>query len=101
MASDSASLARWVYLLFGGDVLSDASLREMTGEAKGPYSLWTEGKGTWGWSGMVSPGYGAYFLARPKEGLVVVCLTNEADLEDDSLGQIFTLGRALADRAGS
>jgi hypothetical protein len=42
-----------------------------------------------------------YFLARPKQGLVVVVLTNHADLDDPHLGEVFTLGRALADRAAS
>ena len=101
IASDPASLARWMYLLFGGYVLRDASLREMTGDTYGQYAMWTEGNGTWGGSGLGSPGYQAYFLARPKEGLVVVVLTNHADLDDENLGEIFTLGRALADRASS
>jgi hypothetical protein len=90
-----------MYLLFGGHVLSDASLREMTGDTYGQYGMWTEGKGAWGGSGLISPGYQAYFLARPKEGVVVVVLTNHADLDDEHLGEVFTLGRALADRAGS
>ena len=38
---------------------------------------------------------------RRVEGLVVVCFTNEADMDDDSLGEMIALGRALADRAGS
>lgn len=101
IASDSASLARWMYLLFGGHLVSDASLREMTGERYGPYAMWTEGEGTWGGSGLGSPGTQAYYLTRPDEGLVVVVLTNHADLDDENLGEIYTLGRALADRAGS
>jgi CubicO group peptidase (beta-lactamase class C family) len=102
MASDTASLARWLYLLFGGDVVSDASLREMTGAENGPYGLWQERDPSgWGFAGLKIPGYATYFVVRPNDGIVVVCFTNESGPEGETLGAVITLGRALADRASA
>jgi CubicO group peptidase (beta-lactamase class C family) len=95
VASDPASLARWMYLLYGGSLVSDASLREMT---EAGYGMWKEDVG-WGGSGWVAPGYAAYFNVRPDQGIVAVCMTNKADIDDDSHANLITLCRALADRA--
>ena len=91
MASDSATLALWGYLLFGGSLLSEESLRAMTdfgseadyeehglgvidqtalGEG---FSVQAIGNGGWD-----DGGYSSILVVLPSEGLVISVMTNTA-----------------------
>jgi D-alanyl-D-alanine carboxypeptidase len=86
MASDAMTLARWGYLLYGGWVLGDAALAEMTDFEGGAYGLGTQDHGGFvGHAGTV-PGYTAQLLAYPKDGLSVAVLMNANGSEGDLLG---------------
>jgi D-alanyl-D-alanine carboxypeptidase len=80
MASDATTLARWGYLLYGGWVLGDEALAEMTHFEDG-YGLAAHdhessfGVPAVGHEGTV-PGYVAQLLAFPEEGLSVAVLVN-------------------------
>lgn len=86
MASDPMTLARWGYLLYGGWVLGDEALAEMT-TFKGTYGLGAHDHGptfgvpALGHEGSV-PGYTAQLLSFPDDGLAVAVLTNTNGDED-------------------
>jgi D-alanyl-D-alanine carboxypeptidase len=86
--SDSPTLARWGYLLFGGYVVDDASLARMTdfaaGEIKygmGAHDLaWPAGLHGVGHNGW-DLGYVATLLTRPESAVTVAALTNDQQLQ--------------------
>ena len=91
MASDSATLALWGYLLFGGSLLSDESLRGMTDFGTGAdyeahglgvidqtslgegFSVQAIGNGGWD-----DAGYSSILVVLPSEGVVITVMTNTA-----------------------
>ena len=91
MASDSATLALWGYLLFGGNLLSDESLRAMTDFGTGAdyeehglgvidqtalgegFSVQAIGNGGWD-----DGGYSSILVVLPSEGVVITVMTNTA-----------------------
>jgi D-alanyl-D-alanine carboxypeptidase len=91
MASDSATLALWGYLLFGGSLLSDESLGAMTDFGTGPdyeehglgvidqtalgegFSVQAIGNGGWD-----DGGYSSILVVLPSEGVVITVMTNTA-----------------------
>jgi D-alanyl-D-alanine carboxypeptidase len=91
MASDAAALARFAYLLWGGQLLSEASLRAMTdfGDGDGyPYGLGTIDMTnqvlgrpfpvqTIGNGGQDSAGYASVMITLPSEATVVIVLINQ------------------------
>ena len=87
MASDAMTLARWGYLLYGGWVLGDEALADMTAFDDG-YGLGAHdqqprfGVPALGHEGTV-PGYTTQLLAFPEEGLAVAVLMNTNGNEDD------------------
>jgi D-alanyl-D-alanine carboxypeptidase len=86
MASDAMTLARWGYLLYGGWVLGDAALAEMTDFGGGAYGLGTQDHvGFVGHAGTV-PGYTAQLLAFPEAGIAVAVLMNTNGSESDLAG---------------
>jgi CubicO group peptidase (beta-lactamase class C family) len=108
--STAASLARWGYELYGGFVLSDASLRQMT-----------DFQGDWYGLGVMdlSDGYGTLavghegessvttccslirLVALPEEGLVISVQANtDGAAASDSYTQVGLLTQALRDAAG-
>jgi D-alanyl-D-alanine carboxypeptidase len=84
MASDAMTLARFGYLLYGGWVLGQEALSDMTDFTQGYYGLGTQDHGIFVGHGGTVPGYSAQLLAFPQEGLAVALLMNtdgrEADL---------------------
>jgi D-alanyl-D-alanine carboxypeptidase len=84
MASDAMTLARWGYLLYGGSVLGDEALADMTDFKDGYYGLGTQSDGAAavGHPGTV-PGYTTQLLAYPEEGLAVAVLMNTNGNEGD------------------
>jgi D-alanyl-D-alanine carboxypeptidase len=80
MASDPMTLARFGYLLYGGSVLGDQALAEMT-TFEATYGLGTHDHGPQlgipavGHEGSV-PGYTAQLIAFPEDGLAVAVLAN-------------------------
>jgi len=88
MASDSAALARWGYLLFGGKLLSEPSLLAMTDFGNGSYGLGMfdlTKDGTWqaagqaiGNGGWDDGGYSSALAVLPSRGLVISVMTNTA-----------------------
>jgi D-alanyl-D-alanine carboxypeptidase len=99
--SDSASLARWGYQLYGGSVLSDSSLREMTdfrgdwyGLGAVDYSLGSPLEAGYGipavGHGGLGPAASVALVAFPETGLVVAVQTTIG-----SLGPVHTIVRAL------
>ena len=90
MASDAATLARFAYVLWGGQLVSDDSLDAMTdlgtGEAYPGYGLgvldltdrsWTSPVPDIGKGGQDSAGYASVMIALPSEGTVIVVLINQ------------------------
>jgi len=91
MASDSASLALWGYLLFGGSLISELSLLAMTDFGSGPdydrYGLGVfeqthlaqgfgaQAVGNGGWE---VGGYSSVLVVLPSEGLAISVMTNTA-----------------------
>jgi len=88
MASDSAALALWGYLLFGGKLLSEPSLLAMTDFGSGFYGLGVFNltkDGTWhgagqaiGNGGWDDGGYASALDVLPSRGLVISVMTNTA-----------------------
>lgn len=106
MASDSASLALWGYLLFGGELLSEESLLAMTdfgtGEEYDRYGLGTfdqtnigEGFGVQaiGNGGWDPGGYSTVLTVLPSEGIVITVMTNTAG---DPKALVFPVAHELA-----
>jgi CubicO group peptidase (beta-lactamase class C family) len=85
IAANSAALARWGYLLFGGDLISEESLLAMTTFNADRYGLGVfdqsiffpqlgvDAVGNGGWD---PGGYSASLSVLPKRGLVIAVLTN-------------------------
>jgi D-alanyl-D-alanine carboxypeptidase len=99
MASDALTLARWAYLLYGGFVLSDAALAEMTA-FEASYGLAAHqqlrfGVPALGHEGTV-PGYTAVMLAFPQEGLAISVLMNTNGSENDLTTIVGRLRDALS-----
>jgi hypothetical protein len=102
MASDAPSLARWFRALCAGQVVSPASLNEMTNFDKRPefgLGLWDR-RSEYGWdsgalglTGVVEKGYRTAALCFQDPGTVVVVLANTEDHDVDT-----TVGN-LADAA--
>jgi D-alanyl-D-alanine carboxypeptidase len=88
MASDSAALALWGYLLFGGKLLSEPSLLAMTNFGSGSYGLGVFNQtkdGSWrgagqaiGNGGWDDGGYSSALAVLPSRGLVISVMTNTA-----------------------
>lgn len=86
MASDSASLARWWSSFCGGEIVSEASLTDMTTFQDGGYALGlsddTEAFGTSAVGhGGIQVDFAAYAACLIEDGSVVVVLINRADLD--------------------
>jgi D-alanyl-D-alanine carboxypeptidase len=87
LVADSPSLARWVYELFGGRILSDGSLIAMSRAGKDGYGLglwndtreWDAGTTVLSGSGVLIPAYSSIFVVLPEEGIVMVAQSNLAD----------------------
>ncbi|HEX5938603.1 MAG TPA: serine hydrolase domain-containing protein [Actinomycetota bacterium] len=87
LVADSPSLARWVYDLFGGRILSDQSLIAMSRAGGDGYGLglwndtreWDAGTTVLSGSGILMPAYSSIFYVLPEEGIVVVAQSNLAD----------------------
>jgi D-alanyl-D-alanine carboxypeptidase len=90
MVSDAGALARFAYLLWGGQLLSDDSLAAMTDFASdagdfryglGTIDLTPLGKGfpvqAIGHGGQDSAGYASIMVTLPSEGIVVTVLINQ------------------------
>jgi D-alanyl-D-alanine carboxypeptidase len=100
--SDAATLARWGYELYGGSVLSDASLREMTDFRGDWYGLGTIDfalSPTPGGYDVTAIGHGgmegtlaAVLVAFPASGVVVAVQTPVGDLE-----RVHSIAGALTD----
>ena len=100
MASDAPSLARWFRALCAGQIVSSASLDEMTDFDKRPefgLGIWDR-RSQYGWdtgalglAGVVEKGYRTAALCFQDPGIVVVVLANADDHDVDT-----TAGR-LAD----
>lgn len=104
VVSDAPSLALWVYDLFGGRVVSPASLARMTwlGHDGYGFGVYEDAK-EWGiqdvaigHSGILIPAYSSYFVVLPEHGTVVVTLSNIADTFHD-LETVVDIGRDLAE----
>ncbi len=104
MASDAPSLARWFRALCAGEVVSAASLDEMTDFDKRPefgLGIWDRrsqygwGSGALGLTGVVEEGYRTAALCFQDPGIVVVVLANAEDHDVDA-----TAGR-LVDAAST
>jgi D-alanyl-D-alanine carboxypeptidase len=84
MTSTAYDLALWIRALYGGDVLSDASLAQMTtwsSQSSSSYGLGTErfttAKGEfWGHSGAIT-GYASLGVYSPTRRVTVVALVNQ------------------------
>jgi D-alanyl-D-alanine carboxypeptidase len=106
IVSDAPSLARWVYELFGGRVVSPGSLAKMTWLGHDGYGFGLyEDADEWGiedvavgHSGLLIPAYSSYFVVLPEHGTVVVTLSNIADDFHD-LETVVAIGRDLAEAA--
>jgi D-alanyl-D-alanine carboxypeptidase len=106
IVSDAPSLARWVYELFGGRVVSPGSLAKMTWLGHDGYGFGLyEDADEWGiedvavgHSGILIPAYSSYFVVLPEHGTVVVTLSNIADNFHD-LETVVAIGRDLAEAA--
>ena len=93
MASDSLSLARWFRALCAGEVVSPASLDDMTDFDKRPeYGLGVvDRRYEYGWSsgalghtGLVREGYRTVALCYQAYGIVVVVLANHEEHDADT-----------------
>jgi D-alanyl-D-alanine carboxypeptidase len=93
MASDAPSLARWWRALCAGQVVSPASLNEMTDFEKRPefgLGIWDR-RSEYGWdsgalglTGLVEKGYRTAALCFQDPGIVVVVLANADDHDVDA-----------------
>lgn len=113
--SAPGSLARWGYELYGGFVLSDASLREMTHFYQDPCCDFRYGLGVWDFSaefGTLAIGHEGEnsvatccslirLVALPEEGVVISVQANTAapDRSDTYYNQVVRLTRVLRDAA--
>ncbi len=106
MASDSGALALWGYLLFGGTLLSEASLKAMTNfgtgansdryglgvfdqtDLGGGFGVQTIGNGGWD-----DGGYSTVLAVQPSKGLVISVMTNTAG---DPKTLVIPVAQALA-----
>jgi CubicO group peptidase (beta-lactamase class C family) len=105
--STAASLARWGYELYGGFVLSDASLQEMTDFQGGWYGLGvmdlshsygTLAVGHEGESSVTTCCSSIRLVALPEEGMVISVQANTAGAESsDPYSQVGLLTQALWD----
>jgi D-alanyl-D-alanine carboxypeptidase len=104
MASDAPSLARWFGALCAGQVVSPASLDEITDFEKRPefaLGIWDRrseygyGSGALGLVGLADEGYRTAALCIQNPGIVVVVLANDAEHDADT-----TAGR-LVDAAST
>jgi D-alanyl-D-alanine carboxypeptidase len=103
MASDSAALALWGYLLFGGKLLSEPSLLAMTDFGSGSYGLGVFNQtkdGAWqgagqaiGNGGWDNGGYSSALAVLPSRGLVISVMTNTAG---DPKALVFPVAEKLA-----
>ncbi len=93
MASDSPSLARWFRALCAGQIVSAASLDEMTDFEKRPefgLGIWDRRSeygyesGALGLAGVVEKGYRTAALCFQDPGIVVVVLANAAEHDVDT-----------------
>jgi D-alanyl-D-alanine carboxypeptidase len=106
IVSDSPSLARWAYQLFGGGLLKAESLAAMSRGGRDGYGLglwndtreWDAGTEVLSGSGIIIPAYSSIFVVLPDEGIVVVAQSNVADSFRD-FGQVEWCVRHLADAA--
>jgi len=106
MAADSASLALWGYLLFGGSLVSEQSLVAMTDFGTGAdydrYGLGVfeqtnlaqgfdvQAVGNGGWD---EGGYSSVLVVLPSEGLVISVMTNTAG---DPIQLVMPIAQELA-----
>jgi D-alanyl-D-alanine carboxypeptidase len=106
MASDSGALALWGYQLFGGQIVSEASLRAMTdfgtGASYDRYGLGVfdqtnlgagfdvQAVGNGGWD---DGGYSSALATLPSRGVVISVMTNTAG---DPVGLVFPVAQKLA-----
>jgi CubicO group peptidase (beta-lactamase class C family) len=101
MASDALTLARWGYLLYGGWILSDASLEAMA-DFKDGYGLAAHDHESrfsvpaLGHEGTV-PGYTTQLLAFPDDGIAVAVLMNTNGSETELTTIAGRLHAALAE----
>jgi D-alanyl-D-alanine carboxypeptidase len=103
MASDSAALAQWGYLLFGGKLVSQQSLLAMTDFGNSVYGLgvinqvktgaWQGGGEAIGNGGWDEGGYSSVLAVLPSEGIVISVMTN-TDGAPPTL--VFPVAEALA-----
>lgn len=103
MASDSAALAHWGYLLFGGQLVSEQSLLAMTDFGTGSYGLGVFNQtkdGAWFGSGQAignggwdNGGYSSALAVLPSEGIVISVMTNTSG---DPRALVFPLAVKLA-----
>jgi D-alanyl-D-alanine carboxypeptidase len=103
MASDSAALALWGYLLFGGQLVSEQSLLAMTDFGSGSYGLGVFNQtkdGAWqgagqaiGNGGWDDGGYSSALAVLPSMGLVISVMTNTAG---DPKALVFPVAEKLA-----
>ena len=93
MASDSPSLARWFRALCAGQVVSPASLNEMTDFDKRPeygLGIWDRrgeygsDSGALGHTGLAREGYRTAALCFQNPGIVVVVLANDDEHDADT-----------------
>lgn len=103
--STPASLARWGYELYGGSVVSDASLREMTDFEGEWYGLGTmelpDGLGV-GHTGISSPTTCCseiVLAAVPEEGVVMSVQANFPSLSSEPFTEVTRLTQLLRDAA--
>jgi D-alanyl-D-alanine carboxypeptidase len=104
IASDSLSLARWWRAFCSGEIVSQASLTEMSSLQPAPY-LESYGLGLYnpahgyaagfGHTGLF-PGYMSWAACLPEDGAVIVALTNHY-VDDGQLAYIHGLARPLVD----
>lgn len=104
IASDSLSLARWWRALCAGEIVSRASLNEMTtfdsdehlgGYGLGMYNPAGDYGEAVGHTGLAS-GYLAWAACLPEDGAVIVVLTNH-EVEVDPLSYVHGLARPLVE----
>jgi D-alanyl-D-alanine carboxypeptidase len=104
MAADAMSLARWGYLLYGGWVLGEAALADMTAFQDG-YGLAAHdhesqfGVAAVGHEGTV-PGYVAQLLAFPEEGIAIAVLVNTNGVAEEALTSLAGHLREVLDPQG-
>jgi CubicO group peptidase (beta-lactamase class C family) len=87
MYSTTGDLARWAKALYGGKVLSPASLKEMTTPGLGEYGMGllvaTHAGGPIIWHNGGIEGFHSYLAWRPQSRLTVVVLANDQGSADE------------------